>query len=46
MQVILDTFPQIIQGAGVTLKLFGLTILGSIPLGVLLAFLLGVAFIQ
>lgn len=40
MQVILDTFPQIIQGAGVTLKLFGLTILGSIPLGVLLAFLL------
>lgn len=40
MQVILNTFPQIIQGAGVTLKLFGLTILGSIPLGVLLAFLL------
>ena len=40
MQVIIDTFPQILAGAQTTLSLFGLTILGSIPLGIILAFIL------
>ena len=32
--------PQLLSGAGITIKLFGLTLIGSIPLGIILAFIL------
>ncbi|EOT40843.1 amino acid ABC transporter permease [Enterococcus dispar] len=40
MNYLLSVLPQLLSGAGITLKLFGLTLLGSIPLGILLAFVL------
>lgn len=38
MEYLLSLFPQLFRGAEITLKLFALTILGSIPLGLLLSF--------
>lgn len=40
MTYFLSLFPQLFSGIGVTLKLFALTLVGSIPLGVILAFIL------
>lgn len=35
---LIEVMPQLLQGAGITLKLFGYTILGSLPLGIILSF--------
>ncbi len=37
---LINVMPQLLSGAGITIKLFALTLLGSIPLGILLAFVL------
>lgn len=39
MAYLLSLFPQLFKGAEITLALFGLTLLGSIPLGLLLSFI-------
>lgn len=44
MTYFLSLFPQLFSGIGVTLKLFALTLVGSIPLGVILAFILASRF--
>ncbi|MFV0560139.1 MAG: amino acid ABC transporter permease [Enterococcus sp.] len=44
MSYLIEVMPQILVGAGTTLKLFALTILGSLPLGLLLALGLSVKF--
>lgn len=38
MDYLISVMPQILQGAEITLKLFGFTLLGSIPLGLVLSF--------
>jgi polar amino acid transport system permease protein len=38
MNYLIDVMPQLLQGATTTLKLFAFTILGSLPLGILLSF--------
>ena len=40
MELLISVFPQLLKGAGVTLNLFALTLIGSIPLGIFFAFLL------
>lgn len=40
MNYLISVFPQLLTGMEVTFKLFGLTLIGSIPLGILLAFIL------
>lgn len=35
---LIEVMPQLLQGAEITLKLFGYTILGSLPLGIILSF--------
>ncbi len=37
---LVSVMPQLLSGAGITIKLFGLTLIGSIPLGIILAFIL------
>lgn len=44
MEYIMKILPSLIDGAGMTLKVFFFTLLGSIPLGVLVAFGLRVTF--
>lgn len=38
MNYLIEVMPQLLQGALITLKLFAYTILGSLPLGILLSF--------
>ena len=40
MELLISDFPQLFKGTGITLQLFFWTLVGSIPLGVLLAFIL------
>ncbi|WP_122645751.1 amino acid ABC transporter permease [Enterococcus mediterraneensis] len=40
MEYLVSLMPQLLSGAGITLKLFAFTLLGSIPLGIILAFAL------
>ncbi|MDN6567378.1 MAG: amino acid ABC transporter permease [Tetragenococcus koreensis] len=40
MDYLISVFPQLFNGMTVTLRLFGLTIVGSIPIGIILAFIL------
>ncbi|KAF1303059.1 amino acid ABC transporter permease [Enterococcus saccharolyticus] len=40
MDILISVFPQLFKGTGITLQLFALTLLGSIPLGILFAFIL------
>ena len=40
MELLISVFPQLFKGTGITLQLFFWTLVGSIPLGVLLAFIL------
>ncbi|MCU9778256.1 amino acid ABC transporter permease, partial [Enterococcus faecalis] len=40
----LEILPALIRGAGMTLKVFLFTLLGSIPLGIIIAFLLQSSF--
>jgi polar amino acid transport system permease protein len=44
MNYIWDILPALLQGAGMTLKVFFFTLLGSIPLGILIAFILQNSF--
>lgn len=44
MAYFLSLFPQLMSGIGVTLKLFLLTIVGSVPLGIIFAFFLSSKF--
>lgn len=44
MSYFLSLFPQLASGIGVTLKLFFFTLIGSIPLGIILAFVLASNF--
>ncbi|MBA1392454.1 amino acid ABC transporter permease, partial [Lactobacillus sp. XV13L] len=44
MNYALEIFPALLNGAGMTLKVFCFTLLGAIPLGVLLAFALQIPF--
>lgn len=37
-EYLVNVMPQLISGTGITVKLFALTLIGSIPLGILLAF--------
>lgn len=46
MAYFLSLFPQLMSGIGVTLKLFLLTIIGSVPLGIIFAFFLSSKFAQ
>ncbi|EAC5558546.1 amino acid ABC transporter permease, partial [Listeria monocytogenes] len=39
-EYLVNVMPQLISGTGITVKLFALTLIGSIPLGILLAFVL------
>ncbi|WP_207871574.1 amino acid ABC transporter permease [Enterococcus sp. DIV2402] len=40
MDILISVFPQLFKGTGVTIQLFLFTLIGSIPLGILLAFVL------
>ncbi|MFV0558782.1 MAG: amino acid ABC transporter permease [Enterococcus sp.] len=40
MNYLISVMPQLFAGAGITLKLFALTLIGSIPIGIILAFVL------
>ena len=44
MEYLLSVMPQLLIGAVTTMKLFAFTLLGSLPLGILLALLLSVPF--
>lgn len=39
-EYLVNVMPQLISGTGITVKLFALTLIGSIPLGILFAFVL------
>ncbi|BAK95455.1 putative amino acid ABC transporter permease protein [Tetragenococcus halophilus subsp. halophilus] len=40
MEYLISIFPQLLNGMEVTFRLFGLTIIGSVPIGIILAFVL------
>ncbi|EOT30671.1 amino acid ABC transporter permease [Enterococcus saccharolyticus] len=40
MDILISVFPQLFKGTGVTIQLFFFTLIGSIPLGILFAFVL------
>lgn len=40
MEYLISVMPQILNGAGITIKLFAFTLLGAIPIGIILAFVL------
>ena len=44
MDYILEILPALVSGAGMTLKVFFFTLLGSIPLGIIIAFILQSSF--